>query len=93
MSTEALETLRRAVERAAHRLGELEQERHRLSDELLASKEEVERLRAELQALHARSGSERVELRRLQSYARERQAVRDRLTTMLERLDSIRLAP
>ena len=88
--SDSFNTLRGAVQQAATRIGELQQERARLQGELATREDEIYRLRGELESLGQRLRAETTELACLQGYARERQQIRERLNRLLARLDALR---
>lgn len=87
-----LAPLRRSVARAVERIQELDTERRGLEKQLGNLREEVESLRAEMSRLQERWRSDASELRRFRALSEERDEVRNRLTLLLSRLDSLHLA-
>ena len=87
-----LAPLRQSVARAVEHIHELEAERRDLRKQLTGLREEVESLQAEMSRLQERWKSDAAELRRLRALTDERDEVRERLSHLLHRLDSLYLA-
>ena len=87
-----LAPLRQSVARAVKRIQELDSERRDLENQLGGLREEVESLQAEMSRLQERWKSDAAELRRLRALTDERDEVRERLSHLLHRLDSLYLA-
>ena len=91
-SGDPLADLRQSVARAVETIQDLESERGDLTKQLRNLREEIERLQAEMSRMQEHWRSDVAELRRLRALAEERSEVRERLNSLLKRLDSLYLA-
>jgi chromosome segregation ATPase len=91
-SDDPLAALRRSVARAVERIKDLDAEREDLEKQLGSLRGEVESLQEELRRLRQRWKEDADEIRRLRALAAEREIVKERITQLLSRLDSLYLA-
>jgi chromosome segregation ATPase len=92
IADDPLAPLRQSVGRAIERIKHLEAEREDLKKQLGGLRGEVESLQEELRRLQERWKKDAAEMRRLRALAEERDLVRERITHLLSRLDSLYLA-
>jgi len=91
-SEDPLAALRQSVARAVERIQTLDDERHDLMKQLGDLREELESLQAEMRRMQERWKADAAELRRLRALTAERDEVRERLSHLLSRLDTLHLA-
>lgn len=91
MSADPLDALRATVAKAAHKLQQLRQERGDLAARVADLEAELAEARAEIQRLRRQGRAEHDEVQRRRHYDDERQMVRERLSGLLDRLDSLEM--